>query len=213
MDQAIADKIDNFFSQFPQHIYRKGQMLIHAEEDPSGVFYLKDGLVKEYFLTKKGDEYIINLFKPNTFFPMSSVINNTHNRFNFEVVTDSKIFKAPKEKTLHFLKDNPDVLFNLLSRVYKGIDGVLLRMAYLMSGDAYERLITEILIQAKRFGKQTTKNGYTFSLSEKELAERTGLTRETVSREFKKLKKNNLAIFTQGTITIPDIEILQKELF
>src|SRR6185369_11552624 len=206
MDKAIASKINTFFSEFKQLEYKKGQILIRADEDPTGVLYLKSGLIKEYFLTKKGDEFVVNLFKPGSFFPMSWVMNNTHNKYYFEATTDSKIYKAPKEATLTFIKNNPDILFDLMSRVYKGTEGLLLRMTYLMSGDAYERLITELVIQTKRFGKQNTNDIYTIIVSEKELADRTGLTRETVSREFKKLKEKYLALFSKGTITIPNLQ-------
>jgi len=41
-----------------------------------------------------------------------------------------------------------------MSRVYTGTDGILMRMAYLMSGEAYSRVVTELLIAAKRFGRQ-----------------------------------------------------------
>jgi len=212
MDKAIASKINTFFSEFKQLEYKKGQILIRADEDPTGVLYLKSGLIKEYFLTKKGDEFVVNLFKPGSFFPMSWVMNNTHNKFYFEAVIESKIIKASKERTLTFIKNHPDVLFDLMSRVYKGLDGLLLRMAYLMSGDAYERLITELLIQTKRFGKQDANGSFRLVLSEKELADRTGLTRETVSREFKKLKEKNLAIFEKGSITIPHFKNLENDL-
>lgn len=212
MDTEINVKIANFFAQFKNQIYKKGEILIRADEAPSGIFYIKSGMVKEYLLTKNGDELVVNIFKPGSFSPMSWAMNDTPNEFYFEAVTQSEIYKAPREKVITFLKENTDVLFDLLARVYRGTDGLLLRMAYLMSGEAYERLITELMIHAKRFGEKGGNNEIVIQISEKDLADRAGLTRETISRELKKLKERQLATFAKGQIVIPNIERLEEEL-
>jgi len=211
MDIPVKQKIEAFFTQFKSQTYKKGEILIRADEAPSGVFYLKEGAIKQYLISRKGTELVVNMFKPGSFSPMSWAINNSENIFYFEAATLCEVHKAPRERVLIFLKENPDVVFDLISRVYRGTDGLLLRMAYLMSGDAYERLITELLIQAKRFGTKNVQD-ITLTLNEKDLANQAGLTRETVSRELKKLKEKNLAIYTKGIILIPRLEDLESEL-
>lgn len=205
MDSTIAKKIDLFFTQFKRQTYKKGEILIRADDNPSGIFYLKEGYVKEYAISKKGDEIVVNVFKPIAFFPMSWAINDTPNTYYFEAVTNVELFRAPKEKVIDFIKNNPDVLYDLTSRVFKGTDGLLTRMTYLMSGNAYARLITELIIHAKRFGKAA-------HISEKDLADQSGTTRETVSREIKKLKNKGLITFIQHTLVIKDLQKLEEEL-
>ena len=211
MNQAILDKVDTFFTKHKHHEYKKGELLIRADDDPSGIFYLKQGQVKEYAISQKGNELVINIFKPVAFFPMSWAINETPNNYFFEAVTDVEVWKAPKKEIVAFIKDNPDVLFDLMSRVYKGTDGILTRMTYLMAGNAYARLTTELLIQAKRFGKHH-ENSVTLQISEKDLAAESGMTRETVSREIHKLKKKELITFSRNTLVIADIQKLEDEL-
>lgn len=136
---------------------------------------------------------------------MSWAINNTPNKYFYEAMTDLNIWRAPKEEVVDFVKTNPDVLFNLMSRVYKGVDGVLTRMTYLMAGNAYARLITELIIHAKRFGTID-------HISEKDLAAQSGMTRETVSREMKTLKNKGLVVFNKNTFTTPNLRKLEEEL-
>jgi CRP/FNR family transcriptional regulator len=212
MDEAIAKKLDKFFSQFKHQTYKKGEILVRADDDPSGIFYLKKGLVKEYAISKKGDELIVNVFKPISFFPMSWAINNTPNEYFFEAVEETEVLKAPADKAVDFIKREPDVLFNLLSRLYRGTDGLLTRMSYLMSGNAYTRLITELLIQAKRFGKQNENKSIELKIPEKDLAARSGLTRETISREIKILRKKRLIEYKKSLFTIRNLRELENEL-
>ena len=100
--------------------YTKGEVLIRADENPSGVLYLTKGLVKVYCISEKGDEIILNIFQPISFFPMSWAVNDVPNSFFYEAVSEVSLYQAPKNEVLIFLKKNPDVLFDLLQRVFKG---------------------------------------------------------------------------------------------
>lgn len=210
MDNAILQKIDAYFTQFKHQAYKKGEILIRADDIPSGVFYLKEGHVREYAISKKGDELVINVFKPVAFFPMSWAINDTPNAYFYEAMTDVEVWRASKKDVVRFIKDNPDVLYDLMSRVYKGVDGILTRMTYLMSGNAYARLATELLIYAKRFGKG--QNIIEIDISEKDLAAQSGMTRETVSREIKILKDKNLVVHNKNKLIINNVQKLEEEL-
>lgn len=211
MDTAIIEKLDAFFSQFKHQSYKKGEILVRADDNPPGVFYLLEGYVKEYAISKKGDELVINVFKPVAFFPMSWAINNTSNEYFYEAMTDLEAWRAPREEVITFIKGNPDVLYNLMSRVYKGTDGILTRMTYLMSGNGYARLITELIIQSKRFGRKD-ENIVEIKLSEKDLAAQSGMTRETVSREMKILKDKGLVVFQRNKLVINNLQKLEEEI-
>lgn len=212
MDEVVAGKIELFFTQFKYQKYKKGELLLRTDEQPSGVFYLKKGTVKMYLISNKGDEVVLNIFKPISFFPISWVINNTQNMYYYESMSEVEVWKAPKEHVRNMLKTNSDVLYDLISRIYRGVDGVLQRMAYLMSGEAYTRLITELLILTKRFGKKNANGELVLTVTEKDLGTQIGMTRETVSREMKRLKENNIISFSSGQITISDINKLEDQL-
>ena len=213
MDEQIQQKLDNFFTKFKNQMYRKGAILIRADDDPPGVFYLKDGIVKVYAISRKRDEVVLNIFKPMSFFPMSWAINESKNMYFYEAITDVEVYRAPRNEVVTFIKNNPDILYDLMRRVYKGVDGMLLRMMYLMSGSARTRLLTELMIQAKRLG-QRFENGQSIKLqmSEKDLATSAGMTRETISREVKLLKEKKVILFARNTLVIPDMKKLEEEL-
>lgn len=211
MEIALIEKIDSFFSQFKHQVYKKGEILVRADDDPAGIFYLKSGMVKEYAISKKGEEVVVNIFKPHAFFPMSWAVNDTPNMYYFEAVTDVIAFRAPKEKAVEFVRSNPDIIYDLLRRVYKGTDGLLTRMTYLMAGSAYERLIIELIIKAKRFG-ENKKGEVILHVSEIDIAAATGMTRETVSREMKILKDKGLTVFARNKLVINDLQKLEEEL-
>jgi CRP/FNR family transcriptional regulator len=212
MDTDIPKKIDDFFSKYPKRSYPKGQILVFAGENPQHIFYIKSGRVRKYDVSYRGDEVIVNLFKPPAFFPMSWAINNSDNDYFYKAEIDSVLHLVPGDDALQFIKDNPDVMLDLLGRLYRGMDGLLGRVVHLMSGTAKSRLLYELIIECRRFGKQQPDGSYLLESNEGDLAARSGLTRETVSREIKKIKDQSLIQLDSKGIHIKDLTELEKKL-
>jgi CRP-like cAMP-binding protein len=212
MDTSVARVIEEFFKRYPMRKYGKGQILIFSGEGGDVVYNLVSGRVKQYDVTYRGDEIILNVFKPPTFFPMWLAINHSQNAYIFEAETEIVVRQAPASAVVRFLHANPSVLFDLLGRVYIGIDGLLGRMVHLMAGSAKARLIYELLVACRRFGKKGSNGEWVLVMSESDLGARAGLSRETVSREMNKLVNENLVKMTRGGIIVDDIGKLEIKL-
>jgi CRP/FNR family transcriptional regulator len=212
MADEVAQKVNEAFSKYPKRSYPKGQILVFADESPEHIFYLTNGRVRKYDVSYRGDEVIVNIFKPFAFFPMSWAINGSDNHYFYKTETKTELHIVPTAAALEFIKANPDVMLDLLSRLYKGMDGLLGRMVHLMSGSARSRLIYELIIECRRFGDRPSAASYSLTLSEVDLAARTGLSRETVSREMQKLKDNDLVRIKGKEIHIKDLAVLEKKL-
>ncbi|EKD91081.1 MAG: nitrogen-responsive regulatory protein [uncultured bacterium] len=214
MDLDIKQKLENFFKQYKNQKYRKGEILVRADDNPSGVFYLINGVVRRYSISPAGEELTLNIYRPVSFFPMDWAINQTSSTHYYEAMTTAEVYRAPRDEVLKFISDKPDILLDLLSRIYHGLDGFMMRMEYLMAGNAQARLITEVLIYARRFGKPNGKAILIdLKLTEKDLASQSGIARETVSRELQKLKGKNLISFKSNQLIVKDIKRLEQELF
>lgn len=212
MPLVVSRKIVEFFSGYPVKQFEKGQLLILADEDPKYIFHLIKGQVREYDISHKGDEIVVNVFKPPAFFPMSWAINKTLNQYFFEAATGVTVNQTPPSDVVEFLKANPDVMFDLLRRLYIGTDGLLRRMAHLMGGSARSRLLFELITECRRFGKIRRDGSYLISMNETEIGSRAGLSRETVSRETNELKKLGLIDVERQGIIVKKIKSLEKEL-
>lgn len=197
----IEQKISTFFEGFTDKRYPKGQILIFAGESPDNVYYLRSGRVSKYQVSYRGEEVVVNVFKPGSFFPMSWALNQSENKYFYKTESAVRINVAPEKEAVDFLKNNPDVMLDLLTRLYKGTEGVLGRMVQLMAGSAKSRVAYEIEIELARFGDKGSKE---IEMSETYLASRTGLARETVSREINKLKTLGIIEVQGKSIVIKD---------
>lgn len=208
----VVAKTTAFFEKYPLRTFAKRELLLHADEAVSSVFYIIEGHVSQYDIAPNGNEIVVNMFKPGAFFPMSTAINGTTNHYFFEASTPTIVRVAPKDDAVRFLQDNPDILFELLARVYRGVDGVLRRMAHLMGGGAESRLIFELINTAYRFGEQKSDGSILVAFNEGDLAKHSGLARETVSRILQRLKTAGLIKVSQSGIMISSVQDLETRL-
>ncbi|KTB49338.1 Crp/Fnr family transcriptional regulator [Dehalogenimonas alkenigignens] len=213
MNVQAAEKLKAFFSQHRYLQYNKGELLLRAEDDPSGVYYLHEGVVDQYVISEKGDEFIVAFYEPVAVFPLAWAINGSPNIFFYEALTASGLFRAPKAEFLKFIENEPQVILALLRMEISHTDELLSRTVYLTEGSVHSKLITVLLTGVKRFGKKTGANSATleFKITETKLASTIGTTPETISRELKLLKESGLIQFNKNILTINDIAKLEKE--
>lgn len=206
--------LEEFFSDYPERTYAKGQILVFAGENSKDVFYLRRGRIKKYSVNYKGDEIILNIFRPSSFVPIAEAIDQRLvNRYYYAAETDVVVQKAPNAKVVTMLEENPEVMMALLRRVYRGLDEFLGRAVSLMAANALSRVAYEIYVEAKRYGIVESDGKLFLDVTERGIAARTGLSRETVNREIRKLKDLKAVEVERRGIVLKDLSLLEKKLY
>lgn len=209
MSADIDAKVATFFQTYSVKNVRPDEIIVQAGDEPGGVFYLERGQVRVYDIAPNGSEVVVNVFKPHAFFPMSWAITQLPNHYFYQASAPCDLRLAPANDVLAFVRTNSDVLFDLLRRVYTGVEGMQRRMAHLMGGTARSRLIFELMVECQRFGVRQTGQSYLLTIHEEELARRSGMSRETVNRELSKLKAEGIVGMRRHDLIINDLDKLQ----
>lgn len=211
--KTVAATVKSFFEQFAPLSLKRGEILLSAKDKPSGVYYLDSGHVKQYTLTPDGDELVVNIYKPGSFFPMMGAVADLPNNYFFESMDDIEVYRAPVEETLAFVQEHPAVMYDLLQRLYIGIDGMLLQMTQNVVGDARTKVITALYILAQRFGEKQD-SGVTISqyLTHKELGLICGISRETVTRTLNAVEAEGLISIENRHIHLVDVEAIEARI-
>ena len=198
---SIKEIITSFFAAYPPAHYGKGETIFLPDDQAIlPVSLIEEGIVTQYDITPQGNVIVLNTFKAGAFFPVSSAINEAPNRYYFKAQTDVTVRRAPAKDAVSFLKQHPDVVFDLLQRVYRGVDGIFGRIVHMAGSPVKQGIAYELTIMAKRFGTVVGK-GVEVLITEEELAQRIGTSRETVSRELQQLKQEGLVQLQRGKIT------------
>jgi CRP-like cAMP-binding protein len=201
-----------FIKNGSKMLFKKDDVLIRSEEDPSGIYFLKSGIVKMSTFFASGTEITFNLFKPGSFFPMIWAIAETKNSYDFLAVTDAVTYRVPKKEVLIFLEKNKLVYSDLVKRILVGFDSLLTGLPYLLSGNSTKRVAMALLILGRRFG-QRTSDGLVIGIKvrHEDLAGMAALTRETVSLTIEKMERKKIIQQKNRFIIIKEPEELKKE--
>lgn len=212
--QALQKLDEVFFTQFNSvYKFKKDQLILWPELQPSGVFYVKSGFVRQYLISSNGKEFTVNILKPETYFPMIWALNNITNIYFYESLTETTLIKAPRTEVVKQLEIHPDLLYDLTKRILSGLDGVTKMMNTLITGNAYQQVASVILVLAKRFGKPTNKKEIIVDipLTHRLIGTLAGLSRESTSLELEKLTKNKIIFSRKRFIIIKNLGKLEKE--
>ncbi len=212
MVTSISAKVQKFFSLYKTIEYKRGQTILYPDKTPPGSFYLKRGAIREYTVSENGVELTIHIFTAGSFFPTTWIVNGTPNRYYFETITPVILSIAPKHDTLQFLRENPDVLFDLTRRLLQGLDKLSFRIELLVFDKADKKVASILLFLSRHFGKTTGNTVYIDHLfSHREIASLAGVSRETASRELENLRKEGIITYKRE-ILINDLQLLEKKL-
>lgn len=193
---TVESALQTFFARYPTRMYEKGEVLIRPEDKPAA-YYITQGLVVQYDIAENGSKLILNTYKPGAFISLAYILNDIPSQFFFEASEHTSVHITPRRDVVAFLEENPAVMLDTLARISRGGDGMMLRLARAMEGSAEERILQELQIMKRRFFNDSD----TVTVTETDLAIKTGLARETVSRALKKLGHKGVIRSQRGTIT------------
>jgi len=213
MDNIKLKEFEQFYAQFTTRYYKKGEMLIRADDDPQGIFCLKKGYACQFTISKSGSELTLHILKPISYFPMVWAINGTPNVYFFEALTEAEVWRAPRDQVVNFIKDKPAIIFELMSELLEDYAESLTRVEHLVFSDAYRRVISVLLYIAKHFGEPEGKKIIVkHRFTQQDIATLVGVVRETASNEMVKLEKKGLFRYLDREIIFDNIEKMEAEL-
>lgn len=210
-ESQLVSKLEQFFQSSPVFSYKKRTLIFRPDDIPASVFYIKNGYVRVYRISEEGEELTLTILKPKDFFPLSYGINTVAHPYLLEAITPIELWKAPQEQFLHFIKSNPELLYELTTRILVRFDGVLSRMENLLFCNAYIKVAATLLMCAKGFGEDYYGNTLVkVPLTHRDIATLVGITRETTSLEMKKLEKQGLLTKSGRFIIVKDMKRLES---
>lgn len=212
---ATLKQMEDFIKVFQTHgtrlSYKKGEFIIRPGEVPSGIFYIEEGLVKAYDITKYGEENMLIIRKTGEIFPLIWAITGQGKHVIYEALVPTKVWRVKRELFAETIQQQPGIIvpfLDIILEMYRIHSERILNLEY---RSVRERLISFLLIMAQRFGKQEL-DGLVVNvpLRHQDIASSINASRETTSREMAILEKKGLITNHQAFITLKDIEELRS---
>jgi CRP/FNR family transcriptional regulator, cyclic AMP receptor protein len=180
-----------FLNQFRIKHFKKGEIILYQGDVPPSAFVVKSGVIKTYNLTRQGEEKPIGYDVQHEALPLAWVFSKVHRaQYYYEAFSNCEIYCVPPKEYSQFLSSNPEALLYAFQRLIERTIGFQIRINALEQSKAACKVVNTMHFLALRFGEEIKKNTVKLKIAftQQDIANLTGLTRETTGLELKKLE-------------------------
>ena len=179
-----------------EHIQKAG--VVFLQSDPPDEFYIvKTGLVSILLGSSDGREMVINEIRPGDYFGELGIITRNPRSTTAITRTDCTLLVFTRQAFTDILDTEPLLARRILVITAERLRRSSERESALAFLDAQARL-ARLLLQ---MDKVTYEKGY-ITISQEELAQRTGLTRQTVAKALGRWRRSGWLITGRGHILL-----------
>jgi len=211
--KQTAELVEIFRQEGHKLTYRKGEFIIRPGEAPSGVFYIYQGLVKAYDITKYGEENLLIIRKEHELFPLIWAITGQERHVIYQALAPTTVWQISRERFTKYMQSHPQALAPLLDmtiEMYRLHSERILNLEY---RTVRERVISFLLTMSQRFGRPDNSGVHiNVPLRHQDIASSINASRETATRELVALERKGLISSKQSYITLLDPKALKSHL-
>ncbi|MCW1908021.1 MAG: Crp/Fnr family transcriptional regulator [Candidatus Saccharibacteria bacterium] len=208
-----VESLIKLFKSGTKLTYKKGEQIIRPGEQPSGVFYIDEGLVKAYDISKYGEENLLIIRRSHDIFPLIWAITGEERDINYEALEPTTVWRISRKVYQDYLYSPDNNLAPILDMVVENYRIHSERLLNLEYRSVRERVISFLITMAKHFGEETPEGiQITAPLRHQDIASSINSSRETASREMAYLERKGLIRNNQSKVLLLDIEKLKSHL-
>lgn len=189
------ENIRSFIARYPAKTFKKGETILLKDAKPPCVFIIESGFVKTYSITKNGDERLVSIDRAGDDFPIGFAFKLIHKSdYFYEAFSKCVVRCVPRDEYIEYLRSDADRLYKRQVRLTKLLLGTLSRVHALEQPNAREKIAHTLVYMADKLGVmlRPNKSKLKIDVTQQEIANSLGLTRETANIELKKLETMNI---------------------
>jgi CRP/FNR family cyclic AMP-dependent transcriptional regulator len=186
----------------------KGQFIFFQADPSEKVYLVRSGLVSIVLESPDGREMVINEMRPGDSFGEVGVLTGQPRSASAIVRKEGILLELPRQAFLTILSAEPSLARRILDITANRLRSSSERESALAFLDAQARL-ARLLLQLEELEEQKTEKGYV-TISQQELAQRTGQTRQTVAKALGRWRRAGWLLTGRGHIMLLNREALAK---
>ena len=171
------------------------------------IFLLAKGSIKVGTVNDEGKEIIKHILHPEMVFgEMALVDHSTYRNFAMTLSEEVAYFRISSSNFKRLMQSNSQLSFRVLNMIGKRLQRAEGRLESLIFKDARERIIDFLRDNALQRGRKVGfETLFKHSLTQQDIANFTGTSRQTVTSVLNDLRKSNQIYFNRKSILIRDL--------
>lgn len=169
--------------------------ILQREVTPECAFVVKKGIIGTYNVTEAGDEHPVGFGLRGKFFPLGWLFGKTYRtQYYYRSLTACEVYMLPKEELLTFLGTSAQAMSQVLDQCVGELINHEMRISALSQSRASDKVVRTIHYLSLCFGRdlRTDVVEIPLPLTQQDIANFAGITRETAGMELKRLAEEGV---------------------
>ena len=188
-----AEDLELLMANSTEQIYHKGEIIFRENAFPTGIFFVKQGMVKKYKTDIYGKEQIIYVANKGELIGYHALLAEDRYPDSASPLENSRIVFIPREDFLNTLQRS-DVLNKRLLKILSHEFAVLINsISVFTQKTVRERLALQLIILSEKYKNVAAPDmPVEINMSRSDLASLVGTARENVVRLLSELKQQDI---------------------
>lgn len=194
-ETAYIQGVKKIFKNGRNRRYPKNQ-IIHYSGDPlSHINFINKGYIKAYTIMDSGDTRTILILGPGDIFPIAFSAGldweNYEIQYFYQTLTDVEITMVESHDFRRMMTHDAGIIRSYMDYMMATNAAILQQLEVMKSNNAIQRIVMLLPYLISKMGRRLKPNVYQLrvKLSHQEMADLSGVTRETTTALVKKLEK------------------------
>src|SRR5919202_297187 len=192
-------ELRSFYKNFPTIKVAKGDILFQQTDIPTVGYAIKRGVIRISNINVSGNEKSVSFKVSNDPLPVCWLFSKaTTALFFYQAHTNCELYSISKEDFNVYLKKNQAFALEVVDILAGAYVNTSLQIDALIQTRAYVKLLYTFRHLCLRYGHdiQANMSQIQIPFTQQELANYTGLTRETITLELNKLKAQRIVSYS-----------------
>lgn len=206
LSEASAELKAMLAAQATELSLARGEVLFEQDDEGDALYAILEGTLEASFLAMSGRKLSLSLMRPGEVFGEIALFDNGPRTATITAAEPARVLRVRRSDVMEQIRHHPDLAADLIR-----LAGLRMRW---MGGQLNEQVFLPMPIRLARklllLSAQQDPPGSRITLSQSELAEFVGATREAVSKTISTWKRGNVVEASRGGLEIQDFDALKQ---
>lgn len=209
-NELTREELEHLSRITSHHTYEKHTFVFVEGESREAVFFIQGGTIKTYKVDKDGNEQVMSLLQKGDMFPHIGFFDDSPYPATAEVIQKADLLVMRIDDFDQLLMEKPQIAIKVMKMMGRKILQLQERLQELISSDVFRRVIHMLLRLAEEYGEKRNDGVYIgLPMTNRDIANMVGTSRESVNRTLNQLRKENLLEIDRKGILIYDLRALR----
>ncbi len=204
------EELRNLATRSEMAVCHRNTRLFFAEEPSDSIYLVKEGRIKLLRANADGREVILDILGPGEIFGELALTGEEMRSHSAEAIDEAMVCIISRQEFEGLLRRHPEMALRVLKLIGLRRRELEMRLEDLVFQPLAGRLALALLWQAQRHGVTEADGHIRIHLTQADLANLIGASREAVAEQLKEMKQLGLLITSYRSIRLTNLESLKN---